>query len=228
MDRTMGSERPGTRASARPQRPARAPRRPDLALLVAVAGLILGGVVLASLLRGIVPAPPSSSAPEGAATAPPAGGPGAAAQQSGGPGRAAEQTGVGAASGVAGGVAYSALSVERVDRLTLPGSGGTLRGDLVIVKLLVRGVAATPTTASAGFVELTDGEHTYQPLLSVAAALSQTLWHALERERLAPGESSRVKLFYELRTPARAGLGLVLTGDSGTTERLAIPAVPTT
>jgi hypothetical protein len=236
MDRTIGSERqqlgarragPGMGAPPRPPAPARARRRLDLALLVAVAGLIIGGVVLASLLRGIVPSPPSVLAtpgppqPDGTASSAPAG-----AQPAAGDAASGVAAAGGAASGVAAGVAYSALSAQRVASLAMPASAGTLRGNLVIVKVLVRGVASTPSTASLGAVGLVDGAHTYQPLLPVARALSHTLWHALVSERLAPGASSRVKLFFEVPRGAPPGLALVLADDSAGARRLAIPAQP--
>ncbi|HEX3874696.1 MAG TPA: hypothetical protein VHW26_11160 [Solirubrobacteraceae bacterium] len=179
---------------------------------MAVVGLVLGILVLIPLLRAVTPAPPSVFA-----TRPP---------RSPTPTTRPHSTMSTFRSGsgvVARGVAYSPLSVQRATSLDLPGSAAGVHGHLVIVKLAVRGVSATPSTASVGLVDLVAGATVYRPSLPVASALSHTLWQTLVLKQLAPGTSKRVKLVFELRNAVPARLKLVIGSHSPGAARLAIP-----
>jgi hypothetical protein len=124
---------------------------------------------------------------------------------------------------VSQGVAYSALSAERATSLALPGSAASLQGNLVIVKVLLRGVTTTPSTASVGLVDLVDGGTDYRPLLPAATALSHTRWQALLLRQIAAGESKRVKLVYQVPNAVPTRLTLVIGSHAPGAPRFAIP-----
>lgn len=196
-----------------------APRgwRPDVALLVAVVGLVLGILVMISLVGAITPAPP------GAFTAPPEQAPPVAARPAAAPVRGPSSTYRSGGSVVARGVAYTAIAAQRTTSMTLPASAGRLSGDLVIVKLLLRGVGAGPSTASVGLVDLIDGGVDYRPLLGVATALAHTPWQTLVLHRLAAGSTKRVKLVFEVPNSVPVRLKLLIGSHSPGAARFPIP-----
>jgi hypothetical protein len=192
--------------------------RPDLAVCVALAGLVLGILVLIPLIRAVAPGPPSvfaaPAAPE--PTLPPR--PAPAAPR--GP-LATYRSGF---SVVSRGVAYSALSAQRTTSLQLPGPvAGLVQGNLVIVKLALQGVAATPSTASVGLVDLVDGAVAYRPVLTVATALSHTRWQTLVLKTVPPGATKRVKLIYEVPNAVPTRLTLLIGSHAPGARRFAIP-----
>ena len=128
-----GSARRGPRGGARLETGARTGWRPDIAVLVAVLGLLLGVLVMIPLINAVAPGPPSvftvqpPTPPQPVLRARPTHSPSATTYRSG-------------TSVVSHGVAYSALSAVRTSSLALPGNAASLQGNLVIVKLLLRGV----------------------------------------------------------------------------------------
>jgi hypothetical protein len=118
------------------------------------------------------------------------------------------------------------LSVQDATTIELPNSGGTVHGNLVIVKLLVRGVSATPSTASVGLVDLIDDGVDYRPLLPVATALSHTLWQTLLLRQLASGESKRVKLVFQVPSATHNDLKLLVGSHTPGSPRLSVGVGP--
>jgi hypothetical protein len=196
----------------------RAGWRPDLAVCVALAGLVLGVLVLIPLVRAVAPGPPSGFAAP-AQSAPTLPTPAAAAAPHGPLATYRSGTSV-----VSRGVAYSALSAQRTTGLDLPGPvAGLVHGNLVIVKLELQGVAATASTASVGLVDLVDGAVAYRPLLPVATALSHTRWQTLVLKALRPGATKRVKLIYEVPDAVPTRLTLLIGSHAPGAKRFAIP-----
>ncbi len=216
---TAGSPHPVSRGPGRLHQYVRPAWRPDFALCVSVIGLVLGLVLLIRLVSAIAPGPPSVFAGPSDSSrgllpiAPAARPPGANATYPSGPGV------------VARGVAYVPLAVTHVTRLDLPGSA-QVQGDLVVVKLLVRGVSARPTTASVGLVDLLAGGVDYRPLLPAATALSHTRWQTLVLKGLTAGASKRVKLIFSVAPGTRTGLQLLVGSHAAGAKRFAIPVGP--
>jgi hypothetical protein len=213
-----GSARRRTHGATRLEGDGGAAWRPDLAVCVALAGLVLGILVLIPLVRAVAPGPPSVfAAPQQSPPTLPS------------PARAAAPRGPLATyrsgfSVVSRGVAYSALSAQRTTSLQLPGpAAGLLQGNLVIVKLQLQGVAATASTASLGLVDLVDGAVAYRPLLPVATALSHTRWQTLVLKTVAPGATKRVKLIYEVPDAVPTRLTLLIGSHAPGAKRFAIP-----
>ncbi len=236
---TAGSPHPGTRVPVRLDRSARSAWRPDFALCVSVLGLVLGVVVLISLLSAIAPGPPSLSVAPSHASRTPARAGGLASRPTargprppGSPTASVRPAGANAtypsgAGVVARGVAYVPLSVARASSITLPGSAGVIHGRLLIVKLVVRGVSASPTTASVGLVDLVAGGVDYRPLLPVAAALSHSRWQTLVLKGLTAGTTKRVKLVFAVAPGGTlAGLQLLVGSHAAGARRFAIPVGP--
>jgi hypothetical protein len=190
--------------------------RPDLALVVAIVGLVLGILVMIPLLRAVAPGPPSVFATPAESS------PGPLVRPRPTPARTATSTYRSGGSVVARGVSYSALSAQRTTSLALPGSA--LTGNLVIVKLLLRDVTSTPSTASVGLVDLVDGGVDYRPQLAVATALAHTRWQTLVLRRLTPGATKRVKLVFEVPNAVPVRLKLLIGSHSSGAARFAIPA----
>lgn len=211
-----GSARRGPRGGARLETGARTGWRPDIAVLVAVLGLLLGVLVMIPLINAVAPGPPSvftvqpPTPPQPVLRARPTHSPSATTYRSG-------------TSVVSHGVAYSALSAVRTSSLALPGNAASLQGNLVIVKVLLRGVATTPSTASIGLVDLVDGGTAYRPLLAAASALSHTRWQALLLHQVSPGETKRAKLVYQVPNAVPTRLTLLIGSHTPGAPRFAIP-----
>jgi hypothetical protein len=229
MDRRMVGEHHRMAVPSAPAAARRAARfdgearrgwRPDLALLVAVVGLVLGVLVMIPLVRAITPGPPSAFS-QPAAPAPLVG-----ARPAAPPVRGPSATYRSGGSVVARGVAYSALSAQRATNLTLPGSAGSLSGDLVIVKVLLQGVATASSTASVGLVDLIDGGVDYRPLLGVETALAHTRWQTLVLRQVASGSTKRVKLVFEVPNSVPVRLKLMIGSHATGAPRFAIPVGP--
>lgn len=229
MDRRMvgkhhplaaGSLHPGSRGPVRVHRPAGRGWRPDVALCVSVIGLAVGLVVLIRLVAAVAPGPPSvfGSTPDqsraGSTDTQALRPPGA---------NATYRSGAGV---VTRGVAYVPLSVTRVTRLSVPGSATGVHGNLLVVKLLVRGVSARRTTASVGLVDLVAGGVDYRPLLPVVAALAHTRWQTLVLKTLTAGASKRVKLIFAVAPGTPTGLKLLVGSHTAGAARFAIPVGP--
>jgi hypothetical protein len=212
------SARSAAAGSARQRGQRRGSRRPDLALVVSVVGLILGVVVLIRLLSAIAPGPPSLfAAPAAPSPTPPV-------RTHPTEPSATASTYISGTGVVTRGVAYSPLSVAQTSAIALPGS--TVHGHLLVVKLLLRGVSVTPSTASVGLVDLVDRGIDYRPLLTVATALSHTLWQTLVLRRLAPGATKRVKLVFAVPSATQTDLELRVGSHAPGAVRLAIPVAP--
>jgi hypothetical protein len=227
MDRRMAGEHRMTARSAQaPGRGAtrgpaggRSGWRPDLALWVAIGGLVLGILVMIPLLRAVAPSPPNVFAPPAQSSPAPLVGPRPAPTAVHSPLSTFRSGG----SVVARGVAYTALSAQRTTSLELPGGAGAVTGNLVIVKLQLRGQTATPSTASVGLVDLIDGGVDYRPLLPVASALAHTRFQALVLKQLAAGATKRVKLVFEVPNAVPVRLKLLIGSHAAGARRFPIP-----